>query len=208
MEKRKIKQNFKIAFDTNQLCYFISLLCLGVTIPKTILGPMGLFLEEWIVLGALHDLYSRTGSNRNLLRLLRLPRSDWGKTVAHVGFGTTIFAISALVAWESEDIRTASIGETWSFSGYDFTLQSVENLSGPNYFSVQASIKVVQDGEVVATLFPKRNYPVAQMPTTEAAIDYKLTRDVYLVLGDRQLDGNWTVRTYIKPLQIGYGLDA
>ena len=54
----------------------------------------------------------------------------------------------------------------------------------------------------------KRNYPVAQMPTTEAAIDYKLTRDVYLVLGDRQLDGNWTVRTYIKPLQIGYGLDA
>ena len=167
---------------------------------KTILGPMGLFLGVWIVIGALYDLYSRTGSNRNLLRLLRLPRSDWGKTVAHVGFGTTIFAISALVAWESEDIRTASIGETWSFSGYDFTLQSVENLSGPNYFSVQASIKVVQDGEVVATLFPeKRNYPVAQMPTTEAAIDYKLTRDVYLVLGDRQLDGNWTVRTYIKP---------
>ena len=58
----------------------------------------------------------------------------------------------------------------------------------------------MQDGEVVATLFPeKRNYPVAQMPTTEAAIDYKLTRDVYLVLGDRQLDGKWTVRTYIKP---------
>ena len=95
---------------------------------KTILGPMGLFLGVWIVIGALYDLYSRTGSNRNLLRILRLPRSDWGKTVAHVGFGTTIFAISALVAWESEDIRTASIGETWSFSGYDFTLQSVENL--------------------------------------------------------------------------------
>jgi cytochrome c-type biogenesis protein CcmF len=129
-----------------------------------------------------------------------LPRSDWGKTVAHIGFGTTIFAISALVAWESEDIRTENVGATWSFSGYDFTLESVENLSGPNYFSIQASIKVAEDGKTVATLLPeKRNYPVAQMPTTEAAIDYKLTRDIYLVLGDRQVDGKWTIRTYIKP---------
>jgi cytochrome c-type biogenesis protein CcmF len=167
---------------------------------KTILGPMGIFLGMWIVLGALYDLYTRTGSSRNLLRLISLPRSDWGKTVAHVGFGTTLFAISALVAWESEDIRTANVGETWSFSGYDFTLVSVENSSGPNYFSTQASIKVAQNGELITTLFPeKRNYPIAQMPTTEAAINYKLTRDVYLVLGDRQIDGKWTVRTYIKP---------
>ena len=46
----------------------------------------------------------------------------------------------------------------------------------------------------------KRNYPVAQMPTTEAAIDYRFLRDVYLVIGDQQADGGWTVRTYIKPL--------
>jgi cytochrome c-type biogenesis protein CcmF len=138
-------------------------------------------------------------SCRNLLRLIRLPRSDWGKTVAHVGFGTTLFAISALVAWESEDIRTANVGETWSFSGYDFTLVSVENLSGPNYFSVQASIKVAKDGELITTLFPeKRNYPIAQMPTTEAAIDYRISRDLYVVLGDKQSDKAWTVRTYLK----------
>ena len=37
------------------------------------------------------------------------------------------------------------------------------------------------------------------MPTTEAAIDYKLTRDIYLVLGDLQADGTWTIRSYIKP---------
>ena len=184
------------------ICVAILLGCFvwALQAQKTILGPMGLFLGVWIVLGAVYDLYTRTGSQRNLTRLFRLPRSDWGKTVAHIGFGTTIFAISALVAWESEDIRTENVGATWSFSGYDFTLESVENLSGPNYFSTQASIKVAEDGKTLATLFPeKRNYPVAQMPTTEAAIDYKLTRDIYLVLGDRQVDGKWTIRTYIKP---------
>jgi cytochrome c-type biogenesis protein CcmF len=60
---------------------------------------------------------------------------------------------------------------------------------------------VRQDGEQIAFLNPeKRNYPVAQMPTTEAAIDYRFLRDVYVVIGDQQDDGGWVVRTYVKPL--------
>ncbi len=52
----------------------------------------------------------------------------------------------------------------------------------------------------MARLFPeKRIYPVAQMPTTEAAIDNGISRDLYLVIGDPQDDGGWAVRTYIKP---------
>ena len=52
----------------------------------------------------------------------------------------------------------------------------------------------------MAVLTPeKRFYPVAQMPTTEAAIDYGFFRDVYLVLGDQQPGGGWAVRSYIKP---------
>jgi cytochrome c-type biogenesis protein CcmF len=53
---------------------------------------------------------------------------------------------------------------------------------------------------VVAVLHPeKRIYPVAAMPTTEAAIDQGVLRDLYLVLGDRQQDGGWAVRGYVKP---------
>ena len=37
------------------------------------------------------------------------------------------------------------------------------------------------------------------MPTTEAAIRYQIVNDVYLVLADKQPDGTWAVRTYIKP---------
>ncbi len=37
------------------------------------------------------------------------------------------------------------------------------------------------------------------MPTTEAAIDNGILRDIYLVIGDPQDGGGWAVRTYIKP---------
>ncbi|MDG1800910.1 MAG: cytochrome c-type biogenesis CcmF C-terminal domain-containing protein, partial [Paracoccaceae bacterium] len=37
------------------------------------------------------------------------------------------------------------------------------------------------------------------MPTTEAAIQNGIWRDLYVVIGDRQVAGGWAVRVYIKP---------
>ena len=63
-----------------------------------------------------------------------------------------------------------------------------------------ATMRVTRDGAEVAMLYPeKRVYPVAQMPTTEAAIDYGVLRDIYLVIGDPQDNGGWAVRSYIEP---------
>ncbi|MGB1389235.1 MAG: heme lyase CcmF/NrfE family subunit [Paracoccaceae bacterium] len=165
------------------------------------LGPIGLFLGAWVVFGALTDLWSRTGRGDNRLgRLSRLPRADWGKTVAHSGLGVTIFAVAGLLAWEQEDIRVAQLGESFDLGGYTLTLDGVDQVRGPNYISEMGKVRVAQNGREVAVLNPeKRVYPVAQMPTTEAGIDYRVFRDVYVVIGDQQADGGWTVRTYIKP---------
>jgi cytochrome c-type biogenesis protein CcmF len=38
------------------------------------------------------------------------------------------------------------------------------------------------------------------MPTTEASIDYRFLRDIYVVIGDPQADGGHVMRIYIKPL--------
>jgi len=168
---------------------------------RSALGPVGVFLGAWIVSGVAVDLWSRSGRGVNRLgRLIRLPRADWGKALAHAGLGVTIFAIAGLTAWQSEDIRVAKLGESFSVSGFDLTLEKVEELRGPNYFSTTGTVRVLRQGREVAVLHPeKRVYPVAQMPTTEAAIDNGFTRDVYVVIGDQQADGGWTVRTYIKP---------
>ncbi|MEC3860447.1 heme lyase CcmF/NrfE family subunit [Mesobacterium sp. TK19101] len=168
---------------------------------KTLLGPVGVFLGTWLVAGAITDLYSRLGKNRDLSRLLRLPRADWGKAVAHGGLGITMLGIAGLMAWQEEDIRVAYVGQPFTVGAFEFELNGVERVQGPNYFSNMADVSVRQDGETIATLYPeKRNYPVQQMPTTEAAIDYRLMRDVYVVIGDPQDDGGWVMRVYLKPL--------
>ncbi|MDE0523173.1 MAG: heme lyase CcmF/NrfE family subunit [Boseongicola sp.] len=169
---------------------------------RTMLGPVGAFLGSWVILGAVSDLWARTGQAHSgrLHRAIRLPRSDWGRVVAHAGLGITITGISLLLAWEVEDIRIAKEGETFSAGRYEFTLIGVEEVLGPNYHSTMAEFRVARNGRAVAVLRPERRlYPVAGMPTTEAAIDNGVFRDVYLVIGELQDGGGWAVRTYIKP---------
>ncbi len=165
--------------------------------------PVGVALGLWVVMGAAADLWLRTGRGgigNRLARLTRLPRADWGKATAHAGLGMTVFAVAALEGWQSEDIRVLQIGENFDKGGYTLTLAGVERVQGPNYTSTMGIIEATRDGEPVSVLRPeKRFYPIAGMPTTEAAINYKIHRDLYVTLGDPQDNGGWAVRTYIKP---------
>ena len=105
-----------------------------------------------------------------------------------------------MTAWNVEDIRVAQVGETFEVAGYQISLNEVTRAQGPNYLTTMADMSVFRDGREVTRLYPeKRIYPVAQMPTTEAAISSGFLRDIYLVIGDPQDGGGWAVRTYIKP---------
>ena len=169
------------------------------------MGPIGAVLSAWVILGALADLAVRIrlhdlGISVAARRLAALPRADLGKTVAHMGFGLTIFGISMITAFEIEDVRVVGPGDAWSLGSYDFTLNSVDAVRGPNYLAEVGSVDVTRNGAEVARLNPeKRLYTVQRMQTIEAAIDMGLTRDVYVVIGDEQDGGGYAMRTYIKP---------
>ncbi len=170
---------------------------------RTALGPLGTALALWVSLGAAMDLWQRTGRGDlagRLGRLSRLPRADLGRVLGHGGFGITIFGIAAMLAWTVEDIRVARVGESFEVGGYEITLAGVRRERGPNYETVMADMVVTRDGRPVARLNPeKRVYDASGMPTTEAALDSGLLRDVYLVIGDPQQGGGWAVRSYVKP---------
>ncbi|MES2664720.1 MAG: heme lyase CcmF/NrfE family subunit [Pseudomonadota bacterium] len=170
---------------------------------RSALGPVGLGLGLWVVLGAVTDLWSRTGRGDlrdRLARLARSTRADLGKAMAHAGFGITVFAISALLAWKTEDIRVVQVGQSFPLGPYEITLQDVREQEGPNYLTTIAELRVTKAGAEVVTLYPeKRFYPVQGMPTTEAAIGLGVFRDLYMVIGDRQENGGWAVRSYIEP---------
>ncbi|MCA1775515.1 MAG: heme lyase CcmF/NrfE family subunit [Loktanella sp.] len=170
---------------------------------RSALGPIGLALGVWVVGGALQDLWSRTGRkglSDRLSRLSRLPRADWGKAVAHIGLGVTMFGCAGILAWQVEDIRVASPGESWDVGSYTFTLEDVRQVRGPNYQSTMADVAVARGSSEIGLMNPeKRFYPVAAMPTTEAAIINGVMRDIYIVVGDPQDNGGYAMRTYIKP---------
>ena len=180
------------------------------------LVPVGGALGLWVVGGALIDLASRTGRGpwpERLSRLSRLPRADWGKATAHAGLGVTIFAVAAMMGWATEVIKVVRIGESFDLAAYQVKLVEVHEEKGPNYISTMATMEVSRDGRLVSTLHPeKRIYPVQAMPTTEAALDYGLFRDIYLVIGDPQEGGGFAVRGYWKPfanwIWLGCGLMA
>ncbi|MEM9757409.1 MAG: cytochrome c-type biogenesis CcmF C-terminal domain-containing protein, partial [Pseudomonadota bacterium] len=179
------------------------ILAFAVVNGRSAIGPIMIALAVWLVAGAAVDLWERTGRgtmSSRLGRLGRLPGADWGKAIAHAGVGITIFGVAALVTFEVEDIRVAEPGVPYSVAGYDVVLERVEEVTGPNYLSTMATVRLSRDGRDIAVLQPERRfYPVAGMPTTEAAIDSGFTRDLYVVVGDPQTGGGWALRFWIKP---------
>ena len=193
-----------------------------------LLVPVGIALAAWLLAGACVELWERGGFGKvaplkALGRLARLPRADWGKLIAHSGLGLCAMGIAAVSAWEVEDIRLAKPGDQIPLGPYTVAFDGVEQLpvGAPfgaiacaratdrvfkggeprNFQTTFARMRLLRDGELVTHMCPeKRLYPVQRMPTTEAAIDPGLTRDVYLVLGDQAENGAWAVRSYYKPL--------
>lgn len=185
------------------LALAVGLLVWSMQSGRTALGPVGIGLGVWLVVGSAKDLWMRTGRGdlaARFARLVKLPRADWGKGVAHAGFGVVILGIACLTAWSEEDIRVAQLNEPFTVGDLEITLLKVSREQGPNYITTKGVMSVTQDGKLITTLSPeKRIYPVQAMPTTEAAIYNGFLRDIYLVIGDPQDNGGWAVRTYIKP---------
>ncbi len=203
--KGNIYNNSKPFFGVLVLSVVLGAMVWSMQTGERFLAPIGLTIAVWVVSGALVDFYIRLGDfatpiKIKLYRIYSFRGADWGKTIAHVGFGLIIFGISAITAWETEDIRVMDLKETALIDGYEFTLDKVSNVNGANYVSTMGEVSVKYDGKLITILKPeKRLYTVQNITTTEAAIDMGLLRDLYVVLGDQQENGGWVLRTYVKP---------
>jgi len=204
-KRAKIGRALRALVPALVLALACGLLAWAIFSGQSALTPIGVALSVWLVAGAVTDLWTRTGRGAlggRFGRLWRLPRSDWGKAVAHAGFGITMFGVVALTGYQTEDIRVAREGEPYQVGAYEIELLRVEEgVQGPNYISTMAHVAVrTLEGREITQLNPERRiYPVAGMPTTEAGIDSGFTRDVYIALGDPQAGGGWALRTWIKP---------
>lgn len=122
-------------------------------------------------------------------------------TLAHFGLGIFVVGIGLTGAISSEKHLRMETGDRFILAGYDFHLNDIQGVEGPNYVADRGEFIVSRDGEEITRLYSeKRRYFGNQQVMTEAAIDAGFTRDIYVSLGE-PLDGGqaWAVRLYHKP---------
>jgi cytochrome c-type biogenesis protein CcmF len=129
------------------------------------------------------------------------PRSFYGMHLAHIGVAVFIAGVTVVTSYQTEKDVRMQIGDTVAAGGYEFRLDNLSRLRGPNYEAMRADVQVTRGGEFIAIMHPeKRAFTTAQNVTSETAIDRSIWRDLYLSLGDQLEGGGWTVRVYHKPL--------
>ncbi len=173
-----------------------------------LLAVFGMALAAWVFVGALVELAERLRIGRapaaeSWQRALHLPRSCYGTTLAHAGLGIVFAGIIGTTAWKAEDIRTMRVGEATEIAGYQVTLADVEPVAGANFRADRATVVVRRDGKEIATMHPeKRLFSVAGDDTNETQTAIRTTgfSDLYVVLGDADGKGGWTMRLYNNPL--------
>lgn len=171
------------------------------------LSVLGTGMSAWLVVGTLTEVavrikLFRTDLGSSLRRLVNIPRSSWGMTLAHGGLGIAIAGMIGSTVWKQESIQVMNIDQSVTLAGYTYTLKDVRDVQGPNYTAQVGAVEVVKAGKVYTMLYPEnRVYPVQGRPTTEAAIETTFWADLYVALGNKEQNGSgYVVRIFHNPL--------
>jgi cytochrome c-type biogenesis protein CcmF len=190
----------------------------GVSIAMALLLPFtlgrwsalvsfGLLLAVWIAASSVVTLAARVkhaaGGAGVWSRLAATPRAYYGMLLAHLGIAIFVVGVTLVKGYEAEkDVRMRA-GDVTELGGYTFRMSKVEDVQGPNYAAVRATMEVTRAGSPIAVLYPeKRVYRVQDSPMTEAGIATGPTRDLYVSLGDQLDAATWLVRVQVKPFVV------
>jgi cytochrome c-type biogenesis protein CcmF len=185
------------------------LLALLVASPGKAVSAAGVLLGAWLVAGSLAEVAHRAGFGRLKTaqagqRLLRLPRAEWGMTLAHLGIGVFVIGACCELSLRTEAAKVLTPGQSFRAGAYVLSLSDVTPVQGPNFTAERAALQVSGPGGARFDVAPERRfYPAQRQTTSKVAIRRQGGRDLYVVLGERQDVGGhpaWLVRVFFNPL--------
>jgi len=164
----------------------------------SIIGIAGIILSFWIISNNFFVLIKK--NNKNPISMI----------IAHMGIGLLIFGITGSTVWQKEKINRMKINENTKIENYNIFFEKISEIKESNYVAIRGSFLVYDnDQNIIALLEPEnRYYPVTRSFTTEASIHTNLFRDLYIVLGEGNLNEGWIVRIYHNPLVIWIWIGA
>ena len=156
----------------------------------TFLGIAGIFLAFWIIFNNLTILYRNKFNNLT------------GMVVAHLGVGFLILGITASSIWQVEKIIKMKLKNETEINEYQIVFNKINEIKGSNYLALRGDFLIYNnEKKIIAKLHPEnRFYPITGSFTSEASIHTNIFRDLYIVLGEGNINEGWTIRLYYNPL--------
>ena len=164
----------------------------------SLIGVVGIVLAFWII------------SNNIIILFQKRSNLSKGMTVAHLGIGLLILGITGSSVWQEEKIIQMKVNNETKIKEYNIIFKEINEIKGPNYFALQGNFFVYDKNKNIITKLQPENrfYPVTNSFTTEVSIHTNLLRDLYMVLGEGNLNDGWIVRIYYNPLVIWIWIGA
>ena len=188
-DKSKI---LKKIFPTILLTAIMTIFIFLIYQSYSVIGITGIILAFWII------------SNNLLILIKKNKNYSTGMIIAHLGIGLLILGITGSSTWQEEKIIKMKINSVTKIKKYNIVFEKINEIRGPNYVALQGNFLVYDDEKNIVTKLKPENrfYPIKNNFTTEASIHTNLFRDLYIVLGEGNLNNGWVVRIYYNPLVI------
>jgi cytochrome c-type biogenesis protein CcmF len=192
------QQSLKKLSPQLSINFFLSLL-MGFTLPPLVgfpfhwLTAMGISVGLWV-------MFTTLFSAINLWKTpLKLTLRQGGMITAHLGIAVLVVGISVNKSYSDERQVKMLPHETVSLAGYQFTLNHLDEIKGPNYESIIAYFQVGKNLQATQPLSVEQRIYTHDQLLSKTGILVNPWRDLYLALGTSLPDGAWTVRIYYKP---------
>ena len=131
--------------------------------------------------------------------LRRTPLATWGMVLAHLGVAVAILGAASNSGFTRETLAAARPGDTVAVGPWLLRFRAVMPVAGPNWTAIEAELSASRGGGVVILRPQSRFFPEPPTTTSEAAIDTFWNGQLYVVLGERGVDGRWQLRAWWKP---------
>ena len=190
--KEKKSKIFKKIFPSLFLTIIMTVLTFSIYKSYSFIGIAGIILAFWII------------SNNILLLIKKNKNYSIGMLIAHLGIGLLILGITGSSNWQEEKITKLKINSSAKINKYNIIFKEINEIKGSNYLAIRANFTVYDKNKnFITDLKPEnRYYPISNIFTTEASIHTNLSRDLYIVLGEGNLNEGWVVKIYHNPLVI------
>ena len=164
--------------------------------PIGLLPLFGLTVAALVAVASLAPLWKRN--------LARTQLFTYGMVLAHLGCAVSVAGMACEGAFTKENLVAVRAGETQPIGPFFVTFAGLRELQGPNYAALEGVLLVAKGprsgGGKPFIMAPQlHQFSDPPMLTNQAAIRTFWNGQLYLTIGEKEVDGRWLIRMWWKP---------